>query len=159
MIENKRKNIRIYAASGILAIFITFLSPSFFVSTNAQAQNKNSNPPINKNTNTQPKPGSNANINPSPGSSTAANTLFNPTKYDNLGDLIVGVTKNFVLILAVVSVAFIVLGGAQLVISAGNTEAIEKGKKIITWSILGLVFALLSFSIVAIIENLIGANY
>lgn len=88
----------------------------------------------------------------------AGNHLFNPIKYTNLGDLIVSVTRNFVLLIAVVSVGFIVLGGAELVISAGNPESIEKGKKTITWAVIGLIVALLAFSIVAIIQDLIGVK-
>jgi amino acid transporter len=88
----------------------------------------------------------------------AGNHLFNPINYTNLGDLIISVTRNFVLLIAVVSVAFIVLGGAELVISSGNPESIEKGKKTITWAVIGLIVALLAYSIVAIIQDLVGVK-
>ncbi len=147
-------------ASGLLAIFLTILAPADFLPSALAQQNKSPAPAANKTTNTQPKPPVKTNTNQQPvPASDDSGKLFNPIKYTNLGDLIVSITKNFLLFLAIVTVAFIVLGGAQLVISAGNEEAIKKGKSTITWAIIGLVLALLAFSIVAIVEDLIGANY
>ncbi len=149
-------------SKAILVCFLTLtlVAVLSFPSQIVLAQNKasgNSKAPGNSKTNLD---NSQINTPTAPaGGSGGANTLFNPINYTNLGDLIIGVTKGFTLIIAIVSVGFIVLGGAELVVSAGNTEAVEKGKKTITWAIIGLIVALMSFSIVAIVENLIGANY
>ena len=45
-----------------------------------------------------------------------------------------------------------------MVISSGDEEAYTKAKKTITWAVLGLAVALLSFSIVAIVEDLLQVN-
>jgi uncharacterized membrane protein YjfL (UPF0719 family) len=42
--------------------------------------------------------------------------------------------------------------------SQGNEEAVSAAKKTITWAVIGLVIALLSFSIVAIVQNLLGID-
>ena len=139
------------ALSGMLAValvLITAPSAQFVLAQNKDSTNT-STTPASGGTSTTPAGGS---------AGCAANTLCNPIKYTNLADLIISVTKNFVLLIGIVSVGFIVLGGGQLVISAGNTEAVEKGKKTITWAIIGLVVALLAFSIVAIVQDLLGVQ-
>ena len=45
-----------------------------------------------------------------------------------------------------------------MVISQGNEEAVTAAKKSIMWSVLGLIVVLLAFSIIAIIQNLIGID-
>lgn len=152
----------IFNKAGEYSFIIYFNDKKIYsaVATVTPKQKPDQKPAGNKNANTQPEPPSNDNVNAPPaGDASDSNTLFNPIKYQTLGDLIISLTKLFVTILSIVAVAFIVLGGGQLVISAGNQEAIEKGKKTITWAIIGLVFALLAFSIVAIIEDLIGTTF
>ena len=45
-----------------------------------------------------------------------------------------------------------------MITAAGNEEALTKAKKTIVWAILGLVLALLSFSIIAIVQDLLQSN-
>ncbi|HVY67400.1 MAG TPA: pilin [Patescibacteria group bacterium] len=89
----------------------------------------------------------------------SATTLYNPVSgVNSLTDLLLQIMKGFLAIVAVWAVAFIVIGGFRMVITQGNEEAIGAAKKTITWAILGLVVALLSFSIIAIVQNLIGVD-
>lgn len=86
-------------------------------------------------------------------------TLVNPiSKFDNLTALLVNIMKGFLGIIAVWAVAFIVIGGFRMVVSSGNEEAVLAAKKTITWAVLGLLVAVLSFAIVAIVQNLVGVN-
>ncbi len=86
-------------------------------------------------------------------------TLVNPiSKFDNLTALLVNIMKGFLGIIAVWAVAFIVIGGFRMVISSGQEEAILAAKKTITWAVLGLLVAVLSFAIIAIVQNLVGVN-
>jgi hypothetical protein len=86
-------------------------------------------------------------------------TLYNPISgVDNLTDLLLKIMQGFLVIIGVWSVVFIVLGGFRLVMSQGNEEAVSAAKKTITWAVIGLVIALLSFSIVAIVQNLLGID-
>jgi hypothetical protein len=85
--------------------------------------------------------------------------LINPiSKFDNLTALLVNIMKGFLGIIAVWAVAFIVIGGFRMVISSGNEEAVLAAKKTITWAVLGLLVAVLSFAIIAIVQNLVGVN-
>jgi hypothetical protein len=86
-------------------------------------------------------------------------TLINPIPgYDNLTALVVNIMKGFLGIIAVWAVAFIVIGGFKMVISSGNEEAVLAAKKTITWAVLGLLIAVLSFAIIAIVQNLVGVK-
>ncbi len=91
--------------------------------------------------------------------SQSAQTLYNPIKSaSNLTELLLKIMRGFLYIIGIWAVAFIVIGGFKLVISQGNEEAVAAAKKGITWAIIGLVVALLAFSIIAIIQNLIGID-
>lgn len=58
----------------------------------------------------------------------------------------------FVGILATV---MIVVGGYFMVISAGNPLTKKKGQQTILWAVIGLVVTLLSFSIIALVQNVL----
>ena len=94
-------------------------------------------------------------LNPLP----VAQELYCPTAYCDLQQMILLIIKDFLAIIPIVSVLFIIVGGVKLVISRGNEEAITQGKKIILWAILGLIFAFLSFSFISIIQSLLQANF
>ena len=50
------------------------------------------------------------------------------------------------------------IGGFQMISGAGNEETYTKAKKTIIWAVIGLALALLSFSIVAIVQDILQAN-
>lgn len=83
--------------------------------------------------------------------------LYNPLgpNGEELTQTFLVVIQGFLAIVGIWAVIFIIVGGFQMVMAAGNEETLLKAKKTITWAILGLVVALLSFSIVAIVENLL----
>jgi hypothetical protein len=56
------------------------------------------------------------------------------------------------------SLLMIIIGGLRMVISRGNSEAVGAGKKTVTWAIIGFIVALLSYSIVAILQSALGVQ-
>lgn len=60
----------------------------------------------------------------------------------------------FLGITAATSVIFIIVGGMQMLVAAGNEETIKKGKVTILWAITGLVFSILAVAVVKIISSL-----
>ena len=56
-------------------------------------------------------------------------------------------------IVGLIAVAFIIIGGFRYITSAGNEEAAEGGKKMITDAIIGLVVIILSYTIITVIMN------
>lgn len=73
----------------------------------------------------------------------------------NIGNLIVAVLQILLLIGGSVSVIFLVVGGYQYVVSRGNEEAMEKAKKTISSSIIGLIVIVMSFVIIRIIAAIL----
>ena len=55
----------------------------------------------------------------------------------------------------VVAVLFIVIGGFQYMASAGNQEIADKGKKTLTYAVIGLIVIILATTIVNITVNLL----
>ena len=77
------------------------------------------------------------------------------------GELVQSVKNiiNFVLgVVGLVAVAILIYAGIQLTASAGNDEAKEKAKKIITYTIIGLVIVALSWVIVEFVTRALIAG-
>ncbi len=85
-------------------------------------------------------------------------TLYNPLPTDSLTGTILTIAKGFLAIVALWAVVFIIIGGFRMVLSQGNEEAYLAAKKTITWAVLGVVVAMLSFSIIAIVQSLLGVT-
>ena len=89
--------------------------------------------------------------------SNSSATLYNPIQSaDNLTSLLINIMKGFLGVIGIWAVVFIVIGGFEMVVSSGNEEMYTKAKKTIIWAVLGLAVAVLSFAIIAIVENLVG---
>lgn len=84
--------------------------------------------------------------------------LYNPLPTGELTNMFLWIARGFLAIVAIWSVIFIIYGGFRMVMAAGDEEAYTQAKTTITWAILGLVVAALSFSIVAIVRNFLGAD-
>jgi len=57
-----------------------------------------------------------------------------------------------------VAVLFLIIGGFQYIISAGNEEAAEKGKGTAVNALIGIVIIILSYVIVNVVANFVGKN-
>lgn len=68
-------------------------------------------------------------------------------------DFVFRVASLLLLFAAAIAVVFLVIGGFRYVTSSGNEELVEKAKKNITHSIIGLVIIIMAFAIVQIISN------
>ncbi|MCL5775239.1 MAG: hypothetical protein M1333_03450 [Patescibacteria group bacterium] len=69
------------------------------------------------------------------------------------------IVKGFLGIIGIWGVLFVIIGGFRMVMAAGNEEQYLAAKKTITWAILGVLVAVMSFSIIAIVQNLVGVDY
>lgn len=65
----------------------------------------------------------------------------------SVGEIIVRVIQWIMGIVGLVCVAFIIYGGVIYATSGGNEEHIDRGKKILLWSLVGLVICILAFVI------------
>lgn len=84
--------------------------------------------------------------------------LYNPLKVNTLMGLALNLLKFFFGGVAALAVVFVTLGAVQLTVSRGNPEALTKGKDTIIWSLIGVVVAVLAFSMVGIVQNILDVN-
>jgi len=87
-----------------------------------------------------------------------SNELVCPTVTCDLRQMALLILRDILQLVPIASVVAIIFGGFQMVASSGNEERVLKAKRTIFWAIAGLVFAFLSFSIIAIVQNLLGAK-
>jgi hypothetical protein len=70
------------------------------------------------------------------------------------GNLLPSVTKTVIAAAGATAILFIIVGGIQILTAYGVDEKINKGKKTITFAIVGLLIAILSYAIVSIISGI-----
>jgi hypothetical protein len=75
---------------------------------------------------------------------------------EGIAEIVVRIVNFFIFILAAVSVGFIVYGGYLFVTDNGDGNNAGKGKKIVINAIIGLVVALISFTVVTLVVNFIS---
>lgn len=80
------------------------------------------------------------------------------TKFNNIPQLLANSIQAVILLMGVIAVLMIVIGSIRMIISQGNTERLAAAKKTVLWAVLGLVVAIMAFSMVAILETLIGVQ-
>ncbi|MBP9686496.1 MAG: hypothetical protein KBD66_01700 [Candidatus Doudnabacteria bacterium] len=80
-------------------------------------------------------------------------TIQNPIPFNSIGELIVAAIRFILTMLGAVTVFFIVWGSVKMVISQGNESAIKSAKATIQWAVIGLVVALTSFSVIALVQS------
>lgn len=79
----------------------------------------------------------------------------NPLKAQSIPQLITILVKILLSLIGVGAIIMIIFAGFQMITSDGNESKLTKAKSTLTWAIVGLLVALLSFSIVAIVQQLI----
>lgn len=87
--------------------------------------------------------------------SSAPTQLINLSRFNSVPDLVFGIINYALIMLGIITTLMIIYGGFLMVLSAGNEERLNAGRKTLTWAIIGFALALLSFSIVAIVQNVL----
>ena len=82
----------------------------------------------------------------------------NPIEKESIAEVITGIVGWVYKIALIVAPLMIILGGFYLVTAAGDPERVNTGKKIITWTIVGIVVVLLATSVKVVIESLLGGS-
>lgn len=121
--------------------------------------NVNTNTATNTNTNTSGPP--NSAINTSIGGKfelgldEKIGDFFNPLEKNTLPQLLATLLRILFMLIGMVAVVIIIISGFRMVMASGNETELTKAKQAITWAVVGLIVALMSFSIVAIVQRLI----
>lgn len=88
----------------------------------------------------------------------AARELYCPTTYCDYKQAIAYIFVLLLKVVPIVSVVMVIVSGFRMVLAQGREEQLIKAKRALFWVIGGLVFSLLAFSIIAIIQDFLGAN-
>lgn len=78
-----------------------------------------------------------------------------PCTFKHFFELIYFVVNTLISMAGLVAIFFIVWGGAQMLLSAGNMDKVQEAKRTIWNAILGLVLVLMAYLIVSFVVSLI----
>lgn len=76
--------------------------------------------------------------------------------FTTIGDLVSVVVKNAFVLAGILCFILLILGGFNVIVSAGDPKKAEKGKGAITGAVIGLLLVIGSFWIIQIINKLTG---
>ena len=67
-------------------------------------------------------------------------------------ELLPGITRTVIAAAGALALLFVIIGGIQMLTAYGNDEKITQAKKTMTYALLGLLIAILSYAVVSIIS-------
>lgn len=83
------------------------------------------------------------------------NPLAGEAKSISFGELVAIFVQGVLGFSGVVATLFIIYGGALIAFGSGNEQQYDKGKKTITYAIIGLLVSLLGFYVLTLITNIV----
>ncbi|MBU6500503.1 MAG: hypothetical protein KGJ89_01585 [Patescibacteria group bacterium] len=88
-----------------------------------------------------------------------AQTLINPLGTGATFTSVVDSVINFLITIGIpIAAVMVLVGGFQMMVSAGNPEKISSGKKTIVYAAIGIAVILAGKSIIVLIKNVLGAS-
>lgn len=80
------------------------------------------------------------------------------TQFESLGGLISAILPNIYVLAGLILLFFLIFGGLAVILGAGqgNQENVEKGKKVLTGTLIGFLVVFASYWIIQILEILTG---
>jgi cobalamin biosynthesis Mg chelatase CobN len=86
---------------------------------------------------------------------TTTTSLSNPLKEDNPIAIIGNIIRAMLGVVGAVTLLMFLYGGFMLIFSAGEQEKLDKGRKTLIWSIIGLAIVLSSYSILSYVFKIL----
>ncbi len=83
-------------------------------------------------------------------------TIPNPLKYNSLDEILVAVTGLLKVIAIGIGTIMVIWSGIMILTAGGNEESLKKGKKTITWTIIGVAIVFLVDFIVGFVTELLA---
>jgi hypothetical protein len=84
--------------------------------------------------------------------------LCNPAPAADLAGVLNYVAKMFGVMVGLSTILYVVFGGFRMIMSQGNTEDIEAGKRSVQWALSGFVLCLLAYVIISAIAHYVKLN-
>lgn len=83
--------------------------------------------------------------------------VFSPAQnFATFGDVVSVVVRNAFVLAGIISFVLLILGGFNIIVSAGDSKKTESGRNAITGAVIGLLIIIGSFWIIQIINKLTG---
>lgn len=82
-----------------------------------------------------------------------------PSGADMLPKIISAGIQILFVTVVILSFVFLLLGGISWITAGGNKESLEKAQKRVTYSIVGLIIALLSFAVLGFIQAIFKVKF
>lgn len=81
--------------------------------------------------------------------------ISNPIATSDFSVLLTNFLKWLLSVAGSLALLMLIVGGVFYVTSSGNDQRVETAKKMITWTLLGLILILASYSIIIVIDELL----
>ena len=75
-----------------------------------------------------------------------------------LENIFANVLKGVLALVGILSFLFLIKGGVAYTMSGGDMKAVDTAKKTLTWAVIGLGFAIVSFAAMKLLSETFGAN-
>lgn len=89
-------------------------------------------------------------------SSTTTVTFQPPTANTDVASLLAGILKWMITIAIPIAVVMIIYAGFMFLANQGNPKMIERGKKILTWTVMGLAVVLIGGGFITLITSILN---
>lgn len=83
--------------------------------------------------------------------------FVNPIETDDFTDLVQNVLRWILSIAGGIALFMLIYGGVIYITSTGDPQRAEQGKRIVVWTIVGLIVILLSYSIIMVVEDIFAS--
>ncbi|OQA82525.1 MAG: hypothetical protein BWY29_00814 [Microgenomates group bacterium ADurb.Bin238] len=76
--------------------------------------------------------------------------------YSNVGDLVSTLVTTAIVVGALATLIYLIMGGINWIISAGDTQKVESAQKHITNALIGLVILVAAYAIFTVVKTFLG---
>ena len=81
--------------------------------------------------------------------------VTNPSGSSSVSELVGKVLEWVLGVAGSIALLMFIVGGVMYITSTGNEQKIGVAKKIINWTLIGLIIVLVSYSVIAILDNIL----
>ena len=91
---------------------------------------------------------------PSSNSTFPSTSIVNPLNTDDFTVLVTNFLQWLLGIAGSIALLMLIYGGVVCITSTGDQQKLESGKRIVTWTLFGLMIILVSFSVIQVVEKI-----
>lgn len=81
-----------------------------------------------------------------------------PVGTENLGIALSYFARTLAFLMGLTVIVYVVFAGFRMIMSQGNTEEIEAGKRTLQWSLLGFGLTIVAYALIVAVQRYIGIN-